>query len=162
KKYSVSFWRTNWDDGQGFSDISHFPVTLGVGAGNHAEIFGSFHVITRIERDTGDLAGHPLFFTSTSQEANTGTGGGILVDAPLHRSQWTSNQVGDLWLGAKFNLASQADQKPIAFAIRPRVKLPTGKHSGDDSVGSGKADFAIDAVLSGRNTGIEGSGYGGV
>src|ERR1051325_1097871 len=35
--------------------ISHFPVTFGAGVGNHAEIFGSFHVITRIERDTGDL-----------------------------------------------------------------------------------------------------------
>ena len=30
KKFSFSLYRTNIDDGQGFSDISHFPVTVGV------------------------------------------------------------------------------------------------------------------------------------
>src|SRR5438046_1831985 len=29
KKFSVSFYRTNHDYGEGFSDVSTFPVTLG-------------------------------------------------------------------------------------------------------------------------------------
>jgi len=154
KKWSVSFYRVNIDDGQGFSDASWFPATFGYGAGGHVEIFGRWNVVTRIDRDA-----RPLFFTSTSQEASTGTGGGILVDYPLVSGQWTGNKVGDLWVGGKFNLLSQADRKPVAIAIRPQVKLPVG----DDGAGvsSGKADFAVDGVISGANTAVEVSGYAG-
>ena len=47
-------------------------------------------------------------------------------------------------------IASEADQRPLAFAIRPMVKLPTG--STNDGVSSGKADFLVDAVASKTNT----------
>src|SRR5690606_9409586 len=41
---------------------------------------------------------------------------------------------------------SEADQRPVAFAVRPMVKVPTG----DETVGAstGKADFLVDAILS--------------
>ena len=41
------------------------------------------------------------------------------------RDAWSGNQFGDIWLGAKINLASQFDQKPVAFGIRGMLKLPT-------------------------------------
>jgi peptidoglycan-associated lipoprotein len=60
----------------------------------------------------------------------------------------------------KWNLMSQWQQKPVAFALRPMIKIPTGSKSGGAS--TGKADFAIDAVVSKEvNQRVEFSGYGG-
>ena len=153
KKWSMSFNRTNIDDGQGFADISNFPLTFGVGVGDRAEIFGSWTVITRIDRDT-----RPLFFASSLEN---GTGGGILVNHPLHRSEWTDNQIGDLRIGAKINLLSEADQKPVAFGVRVHAKLPTGKDDGANAVSSGKMDFAVDGVISKFSSVAEVAGYAG-
>jgi outer membrane protein OmpA-like peptidoglycan-associated protein len=154
KQWSFSFYRINKDDGQGFSDISNFPITFGVGVGKHAEVFGNWSLVTRVDRDT-----RPLFF---SADPETGTGGGLNIYAPLERAPWTGNQLGDLWVGAKFNVSSQADQKPVAAAVRAMVKLPTGKSDTDNAVGSGQSDFIVDGIVSGRNPGVEVSGYGGV
>ena len=66
KKFSFSLYRTNFDDGQGFSDMSNFPVTLGVGIGGHVEAYGAYNVLTRIDRRA-----RPMFFTSTSSETST-------------------------------------------------------------------------------------------
>ena len=156
KKFSVSFYRDNINEGQGFANISKFPLTFGVGVGKRAEIFTRIETVTRIDRDA-----RPLFFPSASGEADTGTGGGILLQAPFQRSSWTGNKFGDVWLGAKFNLTSQADQKPVATAIRARVKLPTAGTDDANSVGSGKADFEVDGIVSGRNKAVELSGFGG-
>ena len=45
KKWSASFYRTNIDDGQGFSDVSTFPATVAVGLGGRAELFGSWALV---------------------------------------------------------------------------------------------------------------------
>jgi len=140
KKFSFSLYRTNFDDGQGFSDMSNFPVTLGVGIGGHVEAYGAYNVITRIDRRA-----RPMFFTSTSAETSTGTGGGILPNYPLDRSQWISTN-GDLSLGVKINITSEADKKPVAFAIRGGVKIPTGNKT--DGASSGEMDYSVDGVLS--------------
>ncbi len=151
KKFSFSLYRTNIDDGQGFTDISHFPVTVGIGIGGRFEIFGAWNVLTRIDRDT-----RPLFFAASKPE---GTGGGITPNFPLHRNEWVSKS-GDLWLGGKFNVMSEADQNLAAFALRSQVKLPTGNTS--EGTTSGKVDFLFDAVLSKELGGVaELSGYGG-
>src|ERR1700754_4876863 len=51
KKWSVSGYRrgTNWV--QGYTNVADFAGTFGVGVGDRAEIFGSFLVDTRIDRD---------------------------------------------------------------------------------------------------------------
>jgi hypothetical protein len=56
KQWSFSFYRTNKDDGQGFSDISTWPITFGVGVGKHAEVFGNWSLVTRVDRDTRPLS----------------------------------------------------------------------------------------------------------
>src|SRR5262245_11995491 len=94
KQWSASLYRVNYDDGQGFTDISNWPVTFGIGIGERAEFFGSWVLITRIDRDT-----RPLFFNSTSGEQDTGTGGGIVPNYPKVRGEWTGNKLGDIWLG---------------------------------------------------------------
>jgi peptidoglycan-associated lipoprotein len=151
KKWSVSFYRTNIDDGQGFTDISSFPATFAVGVADRAEIFGSWALVTRIDRDT-----RPLFFEPSDDP--DGVGGGLVVDYPLVRGPWTGNQLGDLTVGGKVNLYGAGG--PAGVAVRAMAKLPTG----DDEAGvsTGKTDFQIDGIVSGYTPFAELSGYGGV
>ena len=52
-------------------------------------------------------------------------------------------------------------QQPVALAVRGMVKLPTAKDD-DEGVGTGKTDFAFDAIVSKEiNQRVELSGYGG-
>src|SRR5690242_10418248 len=59
KRWSVSAYRVNFDDNQGFTDVSNWPVTFGVGLKDRAEIFGSWVLVSRIDRDI-----RPLFINS--------------------------------------------------------------------------------------------------
>ena len=151
-RWSVSAYRVNFDFNEGFTDVSNWPVTLGYGLGDRAEIFGAFDVIRRIDRDVRPV------FTSTQ-------GGGMANEYPFANDGWSGNRLGDLWLGAKVNLTSQWRQQPAAFALRGLIKVPT---AGDDpadgeGVGTGKMDFAIDAIVSKEvNERVEFSGYGGM
>ena len=154
KKWSLSFQRTNIDDGQGFTDISTFPFTFGIGLGDRAEIFGSWALVTRIDRDT-----RPLFFSSTTEEAETGTGGGIVVNHPLVREQWTGNKLGDFWVGGKVSLFSTAGRR-AAVAARAMIKLPVGDE--ESGASSGKMDSAFDGIVSVRNDLAEIAGYAGI
>ena len=152
-RWSVSAYRVNFDDNQGFTDVSNWPITFGVGVRDRAEIFGAFTVVNRIDRDV-----RPLFLADSSAAAKEA--GGFVPQNPLARGGWSGNNVGDLWLGAKFNLTSQWRQQPAAFAIRAMVKAPTGDK--DSGASTGKADFAIDGILSKEvNERVEVSGYAG-
>jgi peptidoglycan-associated lipoprotein len=149
KKWSISAYRVNFDDNQGFTDVSNWPLTFGFGLGDRAEIFGSWVLVNRIDRDI-----RPLFFPQLPGA------GGMVLQNPLMNTTWSGNHLGDLWIGGKFNLTSQWRQQPAAFAIRAMVKLPTGDK--DAGASTGKADFALDAVLSKEiNERVELSGYGG-
>src|SRR5258708_27587633 len=158
RKWSASAYRVNFDDNQGFTDVSNWPVTFGYGIRDRAEVFGSFVVGNRIDRDV-----QPLFLGSASgaeaQAANKPVGG-FVPPNPLARAGGSGNNVGDLWIGAKINGASQRQQEPAAFAVRGMVKLPAGdKNSG---ASNGKADVAVDAIVSGEGKDpVEISGYGG-
>jgi len=154
KQWSVSFYRTNTDDGQGFSDVSTFPATFAYGLGNRAEVFGNWNTITRIDRDT-----RPLFFPSTAGGSEAGTGGGILVDYPFVRKEWIGSKRSDLTVGGKVNLLATM-QKPVALAVRGMVKLPVGDK--DSGASTGKADFQVDGIVSANNSVAEISGYTGV
>src|SRR6266545_5858590 len=110
KKWSLSAYRVNFDRDQGFTDVSDWPVTVGVGLGDRAELFGAWTVVRRIDRDV-----RPLFVASQPQA------GGVVNELPFVRQGWSDNQLGDLWLGAKINLTSQWRQQPAAFALRGMV-----------------------------------------
>src|SRR5215203_5015161 len=148
KKWSFSAYRVNFDYNEGFSDISDWPVTFGVGVADRAEIFGAWSLVRRIDRDV-----RPIF---------TGTqGGGTANEYPFVRQGWSDNQLGDLWLGAKINLTSQWRQQPAAFALRGMIKVPTAKED-EEGVGTGKMDWALDAIVSKEfNQRVELSGFGG-
>src|SRR5262249_31923828 len=147
-KWSASAYRrgTNWI--QGYTNVADFAGTFGVGIKDRAEIFGSFLVDTRIDRDV-----RPVFVKDP-------TFGSFIDRYPRVTQVWTGDHVGDFYIGAKINLLSESRQNPVAFAIRGLAKLPTG----DKDVGNstGKPDFGVDAILSKEAAKVvEVSGYAG-
>jgi len=112
KKWSISAYRVNFDDNQGFTDVSNWPLTFGIGVGGRAEIFGSFNLVTRVDRDVV-----PLFVSSVPGA------GGVVPQNPLQNSPWSGNQLGDFWVGGKWSLTSESRQQPAAFALRAMVKI---------------------------------------
>src|SRR5689334_9244637 len=112
-KWSASGYRRGTNYIQGFTNVGDFAGTVAAGLGNRAEIFGSFLFDTRIDRDL-----RPLFNSDPKV-------GGIVDRYPRVNTGWTNNNVGDLYVGGKYNFMSQADNKPAAMAVRAIVKLPT-------------------------------------
>jgi outer membrane protein OmpA-like peptidoglycan-associated protein len=148
KQWSVSGYRrgTNWV--QGYTNVADFAGTFGVGVGDRAEIFGSFLVDTRIDRDV-----RPVF-------VNDQTFGAFIDRYPRVNQYWTGDNLGDFYVGAKINLWSEYRQKPAAIAVRGIVKLPTAKK--DVGNGTGKVDLSLDAIVS-KDVAklVEVSGFGG-
>ena len=131
KKWSLSAYRVNFDRDQGFTDVSNWPVTAGIGLADRAEIFGAFTVVRRIDRDVRPV------FVATQPRA-----GGLVNEYPFVRQGWSDNQLGDFTIGAKVNLLSEWRQAPVALAVRAQLKLPTAKDD-DEGVGTGKTDFSF-------------------
>ena len=133
----------NDDRNEAFTDIGNFAGTISFGIRDRAELFAGFQFYRRIDADR-----RPLFSIGTP------------VDYPRISDGWTTG-VGDLYLGGKLNVSSQARQQPVAFAIRGVLKAPTA--SGDDGLGTGRTDVLLDAIVS-REVGerVEVAGFGGV
>ena len=73
----------NFDYEEGFTDVSNWPVTFGVGLGDRAELFGASHVVRRIDRDVRPI------FTSNAES------GGMVNEYPFVRQGWSGdNQAG--------------------------------------------------------------------
>jgi len=147
-KWSVSGYRRGTNYVQGFTNVGDFAGTFAVGVRNRLEVFGSFLFDTRIDRDL-----RPLFIGDS-------TVGGIVDRYPRVNQGWTGDNVGDLFVGAKVNLASEYNQRPVSMAVRGILKVPTGKE--EIGNGTGKADFLVDFIASKEVRRIvELSGYGG-
>jgi outer membrane protein OmpA-like peptidoglycan-associated protein len=148
-KWSVSGYRRGTNYIHGFTNVGDFAGTFGVGVKDRAEIFGSFLFDTRVDRDL-----RPLFSSDEKY-------GGIVDRNPRVNRGWIGDNVGDFYLGAKYNFWSEYRQKPAAIALRGMVKLPTG----DDEAGAstGAADFLVDAIFSKEYNGrIEVAGNAGL
>jgi len=146
-KWSGSAYRRGTNYVQGFTNVGDFAGTFGVGVGKRAELFGSFTFITRIDRDV-----RPLF--------TDGKTGGVIDRYPLMHQTWSGNQVGDLLLGGKINLWSEAQQKPLAMAVRGVIKAPTGDQ--ESGASTGKLDGLFDYVISKETKrNLEVSAFGG-
>jgi outer membrane protein OmpA-like peptidoglycan-associated protein len=138
-----SLYYINDDRNEAFADIGNFAGTVSYGVRNRAEVFAGFRFYRRIDADRRPL----LSIGPPVEYARVGDG-------------WTTG-VGDLYLGAKVNVLSEARQQPAAFALRGILKVPTA--SGDEGLGSGKPDFLFDAIVSREvNERVEVAGFGGV
>ncbi len=147
-KWSAGVYRTGFNYREGFTAVADFPITFGIGVSKRVELFGSFKAVSRIDRDIRYV------FTSDPKV------GGVVGQYPFVKQGWSGSQLGDVLVGAKFNLVSEADNKPAAFAVRGMVKLPTGDTA--TGVSTGKLDGLFDVIVS-KNAGtmVELSGYGG-
>jgi len=147
-QWSVSGYRrgTNWIEG--YTNVADFAATFAYGIKDRAEIFGSFLVDTRIDRDT-----RPLFNSDP-------TFGGIIARYPQVSQPWTGDNIGDLYLGVKYSLWSESRQNPVAIALRAVGKVATGKVSA--GVSTGKPDLGFDLIVSKEAAKkVDVSGYGG-
>ena len=147
--WSISGYRANIDRAQGLTDISHFIGTVGFGIGDRVEVFGSVRADTRIKR-----VGRPLFDPANPDN------GGVLNEYPLITAFWNDDGIGDVIIGAKFNITSEHRLQPAALALRAAVKVPTG----DEDVGrsTGKPDVMVDFIVSKNfQERVELSGFGG-
>jgi peptidoglycan-associated lipoprotein len=147
-QWSASGYRrgTNWI--QGYTNVADFAATFAYGLKNRAEIFGSFLVDTRVDRDM-----RPLF-------VNDPTVGGIIDRYPFVNKPWSGDNVGDLYVGVKYSLWSEFRQNPAAIAVRATAKLPTANK--DNGAGTGKPDFGFDLIVSKEASKlVEVSGFGG-
>jgi outer membrane protein OmpA-like peptidoglycan-associated protein len=133
-KWSASGYRRGTNYIQGYTNIGDFAGTFSFGIKDRAEIFGSFLVDTRIDRDL-----RPLF-------VNDPTYGGFVDRYPRVNTTWTGDNLGDFYVGAKVNIWSERTQHPVAMAVRGIVKLPTADK--DVGNGTGKADFLADFIIS--------------
>ena len=147
-KVSVSAYRRGTNYIQGYTNVGDFAGTIAVGIKDRAELFTSFLVDTRIERDS-----KPVFFNDVKA-------GGVVDRYPMVNQHWTGNNIGDWYVGGKLNLVTEADNKPFAFALKVMAKIPTGKK--DVGVSTGKLDTSFDAIISKEvNQVIELSAFGG-
>jgi hypothetical protein len=141
---SVQLVTLNYE--QGFTNVAEWPITLGYGFGGRAEVFGSWSLVRRIDRDS-----RPIF------RPDDPISGGLVNEYPFAHVGWSATGLGDLWIGGKLNVTGKS---AMAVAVRGMVKFPTA--SADDGFGTGKTDAAFDAVASGEiNRRFELSGYGG-
>ena len=123
-KWSGGVQLVNFDRSEGFSDITDIGGMFAFGATDRVEIFGTLGA-RRIDADLVPVArnGQPQDY--------------------LINKGWSTG-IGDAWLGAKFNITSQAASNGYATALRVMAKLPTA--SADDGLGTGKLDFQFDLI----------------
>jgi len=140
-KFSGMAARVNFDRSEGFTDVSDINGMFAFGATDKVEIFGTLGA-RRIDADRRPVQA-----------------GGQPMDYMINDGWQTG--FGDLTVGAKFNVLSQATTgNGPAFAVRAAVKLPTA--SFDDGLGTGQTDFMLDGILSKEiNEKVDLAGFGG-
>jgi outer membrane protein OmpA-like peptidoglycan-associated protein len=125
-RWSGGFQLVNEDRSEGFSDITDIGGMFAFGATDRIELFGALSY-RRIDADLVPVArnGQPQDF--------------------LINQGWSTG-LGDLWLGAKFNILSQAANNGYAVGARVMAKIPSA--SDDDGLGTGRPDFQFDLITS--------------
>ncbi len=123
-QWSGGLSRVNFDRSEGFIDVSDLGGMFGFGVTDRIELFGALGV----RRIDADLV--PVALNGQQQDY-------------LINKGWSTG-LGDVTVGAKFNLLSQATSNGIAAALRVSVKVPTA--SADDGLGTGKPDFQFDLI----------------
>lgn len=127
-KLSVGVYSTAWNRTEGYTNIQEFGGTVGIGLGGRFELFGRLPLQRRLDHDARPVGsrGNPM-------------------ESPFVDDGWQTG-FGDVIVGAKVNLLSPSrrDGRGGALALRGMAKIP----SATDPLGTGKPDFAIDAIVS--------------
>jgi outer membrane protein OmpA-like peptidoglycan-associated protein len=146
--WSASLYRRGFNYPEGFTNVSDFAATFAYGVYRKMELFGSFKLITRIDRDL-----RPIFISDPDV-------GGVLSTYPGVKQGWSGNQIGDFSVGLKYNIWSEEQQRPMALGVRGAFKLPTGDE--DSGASTGQLDADLDLVVSKEyQARVEYAGYAG-
>ena len=130
-----SAMRNSRNTPQGHMNVATFTAAVSYGLGDRADIFASFDTIQRVDRDLRSL------FVATDVER-----GGIDTRLPYAREPWTGNKVGDLRVGGKLGLLSEAAGQPVSLAAIVALNIPTA--DSDNGAGQGSMGADVSGVLS--------------
>ena len=120
---------------QGHMNVATFTAAVSYGLGDRADVFASWDVIQRVDRDLRTL------FDATDTER-----GGVDTRVPYAREQWTGNKMGDLRVGTKLGLLSEDAGHPASLAAIVAINLPTA--DSDNGAGQGSMAADLSGVLS--------------
>jgi len=115
---------------QGHMNVANFTAAVSYGLGARADVYASWDVITRVDRDT-----RSLFIPSDPER------GGVDTLAPYAREGWSGNKIGDLRIGTKVALFSEAAGHPISLAARFTGTLPTAQAESGAGLGGPAIDM---------------------
>lgn len=138
-KVSVSLFRNNLDRDPKDEDISIHGVSLGYGATDRLELFGSFGLQNRVDADALSQPG----FTN---------------DYPFVGTPWKTG-AGDLKLGLKYKFLDDYMGDGLGLALRGFVKLGTADQN--KGLGTGKTSVGADLLLS-KSLGRAADIHGGI
>lgn len=131
KKMRGSIERNSRNQGQGLMNIANFTANFSFGLTERFDIFGAYDVITRVDRD------NQVLFVPADTER-----GGIDTFVPYVRERWIGNKTGDLRVGGKYAILSEAEGDSFSFSPKGTLTLPTG----DANEGGGQGGFGVDAT----------------
>ncbi len=134
KKHRGSVQRNSFNTPQGQMNVANFTANVSYGLADRLDVFAAWDAIQRVDRDNQQL------FNSDPDR------GGVDPRVPFASERWSGNKMGDLRLGAKFGVLSEAAGNPFGLAARGYVNLPTGDNDEGGSQGGVSAD--ISGVLS--------------
>jgi outer membrane protein OmpA-like peptidoglycan-associated protein len=97
-------------------------------------VFGAWDLVQRVDRD------NQLVFNADPDR------GGVDPRAPFANERWSGNKIGDLRVGAKYGILSEAAGNGVSFAPRVFINIPTG--DADEGGGQGGVSADVSGVLS--------------
>jgi outer membrane protein OmpA-like peptidoglycan-associated protein len=133
-KHRGSAQRNSFNTPQGQMNVANFTANVSYGLTDRLDVFGAWDFIQRVDRDNQQL------FNSDPER------GGVDPRAPFASERWTGNKMGDLRVGAKFGILSEAAGNGVGLALRSHLNLPTGDNDEGASLGGVAAD--VSGVLS--------------
>jgi outer membrane protein OmpA-like peptidoglycan-associated protein len=125
-KLSFGLFRDNYDRDPKGVDLSIHGFNLSYGATDKLQIFGNVGVQNRVR-------------------LNSASDAGFAVEVPFATEHWATG-FGDVKVGLKYAFLNDYRGDAVGLAVRAVVKLPTA--SDTDGLGTGKAAFAGDLILS--------------
>ena len=135
KRWRAEAARISRNNPEGHMNVANFTAAVSYGLGERTDVYASWDVITRADRDTSTL------FITTDPER-----GGVFTANPYARSSWSGNKLGDLRLGTKYALLSEAAGNKVGLAGRFTATLPTAQ--ADAGGGFGAPAIDMSGVLS--------------
>jgi len=129
--FAAAGFRDNIDRSPQDLDISNFIGAFAFGATDKLEIFGRLDFQRRI---------HALDLQGPNIEPPPNYN-----DEPRVYQRWSTG-FGDVWLGGKYNILSEWEDKPVGLGVRGFIKIPAA--SEDEGHGTGKVSGGAHVVLS--------------